>query len=66
MVEAVEPGTLASRAGLRPKDLILKIDGRDVTSPEDLERYAAESDQPSVVLDLLRDNLPQQIEVRLE
>ncbi len=66
MVETVEPGTLASRAGLQPKDLILKIDGRDVTSPEGLESYVGGAGKPSVVLDLLRDNLPRQIEMRLE
>lgn len=66
MVEAVTPGTLADRAALRPKDLILKVDGRDVTSPEDLERYVRDTAKKSVVLDLLRDNLPTRVEMKLE
>lgn len=66
MVEAVVAGTLASRADLRPDDLILKVDGRDVSSPEELERYVRETGKKSVVLDLLRDNRPQRVELRLE
>ena len=65
MVEAVAPGSLASRAGLLPKDLILKVDGRDVLSPKDLEAYVRGTNKPSVGLDLLRDNLPQHVELKL-
>lgn len=64
MVESVEAGSLADRAGLRSNDLILKVDGRDVASGEALLRYL-QSAGSSVTLDLLRDNRPQRLEMRV-
>jgi len=66
MVESVVPGTLAGRAGIQPRDLILKVDGRDVTAPDHVERFARESGKDRVAVDLLRDNLPKRIEMRLD
>lgn len=66
MVETVAPGSLAARAGLAPRDLILKVDGRDVSAPDQVERFARESGKKSVALDLLRDNLPRRVEMRLD
>lgn len=66
MVDSVVPGTLASRAGIQPRDLILKVDGREITAQEDVERFARESGKNSVTVDLLRDNLPLRVEMRLD
>jgi S1-C subfamily serine protease len=67
MVEAVEPGTAASRAEIHPNDLILKVNGRDVASPEELKRLIFE--QPNgatITIDLLRANRPERVYLRLE
>ncbi len=66
MVDRVIGSTPAARAGLRKRDLILKVDGRDVIDAGDLERYVASRPPGSIVtLSLLRDNAPQRIDVRL-
>ncbi len=67
MVDRVNAGSPAARAGVRKNDLILKVDGRDVIDAEALERYVA-SRPPggTVTLSLLRDNVPQRIDVRLQ
>ena len=36
LVDAVHPGTLADRAGLRPGDVVAAVDGRPVRSADDL------------------------------
>ena len=66
MVERVVSGGAADRAGVRKSDLILKIDGRDVSDAAALERYVASRPPGSTVtLSLLRDNVPKRIDVRL-
>jgi S1-C subfamily serine protease len=40
-VGEVVPGSPAARAGLRPEDLILDVDGDPVTSARDLQRLMA-------------------------
>ena len=67
MVDRVIGGSPAARAGLRKRDLILKVDGRDVLDAGELERYVASRPLGSIVtLSLLRDNVPQRIDVRLK
>ncbi len=67
MVDRVLGGSPAARAGVRKRDLILKVDGRDVLDAESLERYVAARPLGSTVtLSLLRDNTPQRIDVRLK
>ncbi len=67
MVDRVIGGSPAARAGIRKRDLILKIDGRDVVDAGALERYVAARPLGSTVtLSLLRDNVPQRIDVRLK
>ena len=67
MVDRVIGGSPAARAGVRKRDLILKIDGRDVIDADALERYVASRPLGSTVtLSLLRDNVPQRIDVRLK
>lgn len=60
MVDAVEPGSPADRAGLRRGDLILQVDGHAVTGGDDLLRRVAEA-RGQATLDLLRDNRPQRL-----
>lgn len=67
MIEAVESGSTAERAGLAKGDLVLKIDGVGVNGPEALRRTIGAQERGStVVLDILRNNLPRKVEVRLE
>ena len=66
MIERVEPGGPASRAGLQKNDLILKADGRDVVDADALKKYvAAKRAGSTVTLSLLRANVPMRIDVRL-
>lgn len=67
MIEWVEAGSPASRAGLRSNDLILKVDGRDVANVEQLQRHVASRPLGSrITLSLLRDNRPHRVDVQLE
>ena len=54
MVEVV-PGSPADRAGLRPEDLIVSVDGTDVTDVGDLQRLmTAERIGREVALGIVR------------
>jgi S1-C subfamily serine protease len=67
MVDSVEIGGAGERAGLRKGDLILKIDGQDITGPNTLrENIRNRSAGSTCTLDLLRNNLPQRMEVVLK
>ena len=67
MVERVEVGGPAGRAGILKNDLILKVDGRDVTDVDELERYVASRKiGTTITLSLLRANVPQRVDVRLD
>ena len=44
VVTEVRPGSFAARLGLRPKDLILDLNGAEVETSGDLERLAAQAD----------------------
>ena len=56
MVQDVTPRSPAERAGLRPYDVIVEVEGRRVTSNEELIRYIS-ARQPGTVakLDVLRE-----------
>ena len=58
--------TLAERAGLRGGDVLLRANGRALTSPEVLHRVArqASAGESQVKLDLLRDRQPRTITLR--
>ena len=67
MVDSVEAGGAADRAGLQKGDLILKIDGADIIGPNTLrEEVRNRKPGSTVLLDLLRNNLPQRVEVKLD
>jgi C-terminal processing protease CtpA/Prc len=53
LVTLVEDGTPAARAGLRGGDVIVSVDGHDVSDVGDVRRYAAEADGP-IDLSILR------------
>lgn len=61
LVESVKPGSLAAKAGIEGRDLILKVDGREVNSGADVQRFAQEADKAEVVVDLLRSNAPRRV-----
>lgn len=64
VVEVVE-GSPAGRAGLRPEDLILDIDGLQVESPSDLQRVmVAEAIDQEVTINLWRDGSSRELTLR--
>jgi serine protease Do len=66
LVNAVEPGSPAARAGLRAGDVITALDGRAVESPRDLAAaVAAVAPGRSVTLALLRDGSAREQRVEL-
>ena len=66
MVDRVEPGSAAEMGGLAKDDLILRVDGTEVTSPDSLRAYVADRAPGSrIVLDLLRASRPHRLEIEL-
>ncbi len=67
LVNAVFEGDPAHRAGLKPGDIILRIGGAPVDSPNKMIRMIGViSPGQTVKLDILRDGKPQEISVLLE
>lgn len=63
VVEVVD-GSPAARAGLRPEDLIVAVDGRPMGDVGDLQRLmVAERIGAGVTIDLVRDGSPMQIDL---
>ena len=54
LVISVAPGVPAAESGLVDGDVILKADGRDIASVDDLRRALAESADRAVTLDVAR------------
>ena len=55
MVATVESGSAADRAGLKPGDIVLRLDGEIITGADDLIRaLTGERIGKSVALDVLR------------
>jgi tetratricopeptide (TPR) repeat protein len=65
MIEAVTAGSAAARAGLEPRDLILKVAGHDVGNADEFYRLISEAGKQVVRLDLLRANMSQKIDLRV-
>lgn len=66
IVQEVTPDTPAERAGLRPYDVIRSVDGRDVTSSDELIRDVSGRAPGSVAkLQVLRDGREQNVLVKL-
>jgi len=66
IVQEVTPETPAERAGLRPYDVIRSVDGRDVTSSDELIRDVSGRAPGSVTkLQVLRDGREQDVLVKL-
>ena len=66
LVQDVSLDTPAARAGLRPYDVVVGIDGRGVASDEDLIRYiAAQAPGTAVSLRVWRDGREHEFAVRL-
>ena len=59
VIDGVEPGTPAERAGLRVGDVIVSIDGKPLSSGDDLVAVVADSDiGKKLKVDFLRDRRP--------
>ncbi|HET7694777.1 MAG TPA: trypsin-like peptidase domain-containing protein [Vicinamibacterales bacterium] len=66
LVQDVTDGSPAERAGVRPYDVILSVDGRDVLSNDELIRdISGRQPDTAVRLDLLRDGRKQTAHMRL-
>ena len=66
LVQDVSPGTPAERAGLRPYDLVIAIDGRSVPSDDELIRaVAARLPGTLAELSVVRDGTSRRITVKL-
>jgi serine protease Do len=64
LVISVAPGVPASESGLVDGDVILKADGRDVGSVDDLRRVLVESDDHVVKLDVARKGKTRQVTLK--
>jgi len=65
-VAGVSPGSPADRAGLRPGDIVLALDGKEVPDPATLRyRVATQPPGETVTLTVLRGGRTQQLPVRL-
>jgi tetratricopeptide (TPR) repeat protein len=64
-VETVAADGAAARAGLAAGDLVLRVDGRPVETPEALRKRAI-ARRGGIVLDLLRAGRPVQLRLKLE
>ncbi|HEX9902568.1 MAG TPA: RIP metalloprotease RseP [Acidobacteriota bacterium] len=60
----IEPGSPAEKAGLRPEDGLLRINGRRVTTWTDVELAVSTQPDKLLRLDIVRDGRPMTVELR--
>lgn len=66
LVQEVHEGTPGEKAGLKKDDVIQKVDGKDIVSPEELQAEVRKhSAGERIALHLIRDGKPQEITVTL-
>lgn len=66
VITRVEPASPAAKAGLKAKDILLEVDGLEVTSPLDLaDMIEAAGPGARVTLDIVRRGKPQEVAVVL-
>ncbi len=66
-VKNVQPGTPADRAGLKPYDVIWKVDGEAIESSQDLvRRISAFAPGQTATLEVWRDKAPIEVKVTLD
>lgn len=66
VIAQVEPGSPADRAGLRPRDVVLSVDGQPVRSSADLRnRIGLVEVDRTVTLELLRDGRRSRVNVKV-
>ncbi|HEX8706398.1 MAG TPA: trypsin-like peptidase domain-containing protein [Myxococcaceae bacterium] len=64
LILKVQQGTPADDAGLQPEDLLLAVNHRPVGSVDDVQRVMALSDEPELLLDVLRKNRRRELSAR--
>ncbi|QNN65908.1 RIP metalloprotease [Sphingomonas rhizophila] len=65
IVNMVEPASAAAKAGLRPADEIVAINGQRTTSFEDLQRIVLIRPDERVRMDIVREGRPQSLDVTI-
>jgi serine protease Do len=66
LIRSVMPGEPAERGGIKPNDVLMKIDGTPLDTPRDLQRLVAGAPVGKRVrVTLLRDGAPNEIEVEI-
>jgi regulator of sigma E protease len=61
-ISAVNPGDPADRAGIKPADVVLAIDGKPITFASHLKETIAAHPEQRIVISILRDGQPLDIE----
>jgi S1-C subfamily serine protease len=64
LVLRVVPGTPAARAGLKGGDVIMRANGRTVTSPLQFSRAVSKAHGATLTIDIMRQRKPQTITLR--
>lgn len=67
LIIQVYPGTSAALAGLKEYDIIIKFDGKDVTSVQEITKYLRQHNiGDKVKIEIYRDNKKMEVEVTLK
>ncbi|CCQ91540.1 Serine endoprotease [Nitrospina gracilis 3/211] len=66
VVNSIDEGAPADKAGLRQGDIIIAYDGKDIAHPQHLQNYVADTKVGETVkIKILRDGLEQTLEVKI-